>query len=306
VVFSEANLQPSANVTFSRKEAPLSTFVQEFANKFGLEYSYSNGYITFSKSKSSPSEGRIRGTVLEASGAPVVGAGVVIVQNPGVGTVTDLDGNFSISVARGQSLSISSVGYETKEVTVNSFSPMTIQLDVSSEYLDDVIVIGYGSAKKADLTGATSSVDGERIASKNTPQLSTQLQGMMAGVQVTRSTGDPSGGATIRVRGITTNSTNDPLVIIDGVPGSLDDVSASDVKDIQVLKDAASASIYGSRAAAGVILVTTKRAKTNEFRMNYNYEYGIDKPTAVPEFARAALWMSGMNEVAYIDAGTTS
>lgn len=305
VVYSEANIQPSTNVTFSRKEAPLSSFVQEFASKFGLDYSYSNGYITFSKGKATPSSGRLVGTVLESSGNPVMGAGVVIVQNPTVGTVTDLDGNFSLNVIKGQSLRISSVGYDTKEVTVNSFSPMTILLDVSSEYLDDVIVIGYGSAKKADLTGATSSVEGERIAAKSTPQLSTQLQGMMAGVQVTRSTGDPSGGATIRVRGITTNSTNDPLVIIDGVPGSLDDVSSSDVKDIQVLKDAASASIYGSRAAAGVILVTTKRAKTNEFRMNYNFEYGIDKPTAVPQFARAALWMTGMNEVSYNDAGTT-
>ncbi|MBR1926689.1 MAG: TonB-dependent receptor plug domain-containing protein, partial [Bacteroidales bacterium] len=299
VVYSEANIQPSASVTFSRREAPLSSFIQEFASKFGLEYTYSNGYITFKKERSASSSGRLRGTVLEASGAPVMGAGVVIAQNPNVGTVTDLDGNFSINVSRGQTLRISSVGYESKEVPVNSFSPMTIVLDVSSEFLDDVIVIGYGSAKKADLTGATSSVEGDRIAAKSTPQLSTQLQGMMAGVQVTRSTGDPSGGATIRVRGITTNSTNDPLVIIDGVPGSLDDISSSDVKDIQVLKDAASASIYGSRAAAGVILVTTKRAKSNEFRMNYNFEYGLDKPTAVPEFARAALWMSGMNEVSF-------
>src|SRR5690606_19607511 len=120
-------------------------------------------------------------------------------------------------------------------------------------------------ARKVDLTGSTASLSGERLANKNSPQLSTQLQGQMAGVQITRSSGDPSKGASIKVRGVTTMSTNDPLVIIDGVPGSLSDVASEDVKDIQVLKDAASAAIYGSRAAAGVILVTTKRAKVNEF-----------------------------------------
>ena len=247
----------------------------------------------------------ITGKVTDTAGQPLVGAGVVVVENPAAGTVTDLDGNYSITVALGQTLRFSSIGYVTKDIAVNSSAPIQVVLEDDMDVLDDVIVIGYGTARKADLTGATSSVDAKGLAVKNAAQLSKQLQGTMAGVQVTRSTGEPSSGATIRVRGITTTSTNDPLVIIDGVPGSLSDIASESVKDIQVLKDAASASIYGSRAAAGVILVTTTRAKVDDFRITYNGEFGIDKPTAVPEFARAALWMSGMNEVSYNDAGTT-
>ena len=140
---------------------------------------------------------------------------------------------------------------------------------------------------------------------KNTPQLANQLQGQMAGVQVTRSSGDPNSGATIRVRGVTTLSTNDPLVIIDGVPGTLGDIAPEDVKDIQVLKDAASAAIYGSRAAAGVILVTTKRARNKEFHLSYNMEYGIDAATTKPKFANAVQWMKGYNELAYNDGATS-
>ena len=247
----------------------------------------------------------ITGKVTDTAGQPLVGAGVLVVENPTTGTVTDLDGSYSITVTLGQTLRFSSIGYVTKDIAVNSSAPIQVVLEEDMDVLDDVIVIGYGTARKADLTGATSSVEGSRLSAKNVAQLSQQLQGTMAGVQVTRGTGDPSSGGTIRVRGITTTSTNDPLVIIDGVPGSLSDISSESVKDIQVLKDAASASIYGSRAAAGVILVTTNRAKVDDFRITYKGEFGIDKPTAVPEFARAALWMSGMNEVSYNDAGTT-
>lgn len=113
----------------------------------------------------------------------------------------------------------------------------------------------------------------------------------MAGVQVMRTTGDPSSSSEILIHGVTTMSDSSPLIIIDGVPGTLDDVDPSEVQDIQVLKDAASASIYGSRAAAGVILVSTKRAKNNQLKMSYNYEYGIDMPTAMPKYARARDWM---------------
>ena len=166
-------------------------------------------------------------------------------------------------------------------------------------------MIGYGTARKSDLTGATSSLSGEKLAMKNTPQLANQLQGQMAGVQITRSSGDPTASASIRIRGVTTLSTNDPLVIIDGVPGEMNEVAPEDVKDIQVLKDAASAAIYGSRAAAGVILITTKRAKTNQFHLSYNMEYGIDAATTKPKMANAVQWMTGYNELAYNDGATS-
>lgn len=243
----------------------------------------------------------VKGTVLDQNGQPVIGASVQVVEETATGTITDLYGKYSVLVKVGQTLKFSSIGFITKNVSVTSFADIDVILEEDVNLLDDVIVIGYGTARKSDLTGATSSVSGERIAKKNSPLISSQLQGSMAGVQVTRGSGEASTGGTIRVRGITTTSANDPLVIIDGVPGSLNDVAAENVKDIQVLKDAASASIYGARAAAGVILVTTKRADVNTFKLNYNYEYGIDTPTATPDWIGSADWMKGINELSYND-----
>ena len=247
----------------------------------------------------------LTGTVKDNDGNPLIGVGVILDGKPNVGTVSDENGNWSLTVPKGSTLQFSSIGYKTVTVAVGNRSVINVTMEEDINRLDDVIVIGYGTARKADLTGSTASVQGEKLAAKNTPNLSTQLQGLMPGVQVTRNTSDPAAGATIRVRGITTMSTNDPLVIIDGVPGSLDSVSPEDVKDIQVLKDAASAAIYGSRAAAGVILVTTKRAKNNDFSLSYNFEYGIDKATAIPQQASIVPWMIGLNELAYNDGASS-
>lgn len=246
----------------------------------------------------------ITGKVLDSNGDPVIGANVVE-KGTTNGSITDIEGSFNVHVAPGATLSISYIGYKPVEIKVGSSNTYTITLEEDTEALDEVIVIGYGTARKVDLTGSTSSLGGDKLRMKSTPQLSSQLQGQMAGVQITRSSGDPSAGATIRVRGVTTMSTNDPLVIVDGVPGTLVDIAPEDVKDIQVLKDAASAAIYGSRAAAGVILVTTKRAKDKEFHLSYNGEYGIDAPTAKPKFANAVQWMSGLNELAFNDGASS-
>lgn len=240
---------------------------------------------------------RVSGKVVDQNGAALPGVAVQLVENSSIGTVTDVDGYYAVTATEKNTLRFSSIGYVTLEVKVGTQTIINVTLNEDYDELDDAVVIGYGTARKADLTGSTSSLSGERLSVKSNPQLSSQLQGQMAGVQVTRSGGNPADGATIRVRGVTTMSTNDPLVIIDGIPGSLNDVAPEDVKDIQVLKDAASAAIYGSRAAAGVILVTTKRAKTDQFKLSYNFEYGIDTPTAVPEFLGAVDWMIGMNEI---------
>lgn len=243
----------------------------------------------------------IRGTVTDENGEPIIGASIALVEDATKGTIADQNGNFSLVASPGNTLRVSSIGFKTIDIKVGNQDVINIVLENDIDLLEDAVVIGYGTARKADLTGSTSSLTGERIKNTSSPQLSTQLQGQMAGVQVTRSTGDAGSGATIRVRGITTMSTNDPLVIIDGIPGSLGDVVSEDVQDIQVLKDAASAAIYGSRAAAGVILVTTKRAKSKDFHLNYNFEYGIDTPTTRPEFVNAVEWMDGANEMKFND-----
>jgi len=246
---------------------------------------------------------RISGVITDSYGETVIGANVTV-KNTTTGTITDMDGRFSLQVPDNAVLVISYVGYITQEIEVGSQTTLSIVLAEDSQSLNEVVVVGYGTARKSDLTGAMSSVKGDALLSRSTQQLSTAMQGQMAGVQVTRSSGEPGASASVRVRGITTLSENDPLVIVDGVPSSLNDVIASDVETMTVLKDAASAAIYGSRAAAGVILITTKRAKDRQFSFDYNYEFAVDKPTTRPKNGNVIDWMNVQNEVKWNDGAS--
>lgn len=266
----------------------------------GISYEIQGNQITLKKAQAALKR-TVSGKVTDNLGAPVIGAGVVLADDPTKGTITDENGNWALEAYPGNTLRISSIGMKTIDVPVTSESVINITMENDVDMLEDAVVIGYGTARKADLTGSTGSLNGDRLKNTNAAEISTQLQGQMAGVQVTRSTGDPASGSSIRIRGITTMSTNDPLIIVDGIPGSLSDVAAEDVQDIQVLKDAASAAIYGSRASAGVILVTTKRAKEKDFHLSYTLEYGIDTPTTRPEVVSAVEWMDGANEMKYND-----
>lgn len=235
----------------------------------------------------------------------MVGATVILVEDNTKGTFTDVDGNFEIAVAAGNTLQFSSVGYKTVNVKISTQTNLKVVLEEDLNQLEDVVVIGYGTARKGDLTGSISSVKGDNLVHRSTQQISTALQGQIAGVQVTRSSGGPGNSGTIRIRGVTTMSTNDPLIIVDGVPASnLNDVLASDVETMTVLKDAASAAIYGSRAAAGVILITTKRARTNEFSLDYNYEFALDTPTTRPTNGDAIDWLNIQNEIKWNDGAS--
>ena len=307
-VFSSQDVDTHKNITVESDNQPLGHVISQIVAGQGLAYTIEGKTIILRKA-SAPSaqqqaNKRITGVVKDANGEPVIGANIVV-NGTTNGTITDMDGNFVLDVPAGAILHVSYIGYSDKEIPVGSQTALAISLAEDSQALDEVVVIGYGTARKIDLTGSTSSLGGEKLRVKSSPQLSTQMQGQMAGVQITRTSGDPSAGSSIRVRGVTTLSTNDPLVIVDGVPGGLMDIAPEDVKDIQVLKDAASAAIYGSRAAAGVILVTTNRAKDKEFHLSYNMEYGIDKATTVPKFANAVQWMQGYNELTYNDGASS-
>ena len=186
---------------------------------------------------------------------------------------------------------------------VGNHNTIDIILQEDSELIDEVVVIGYGTAKKKDLTGAAANIKGDKVAERRTTQLATALQGAVSGVLVTRSSGEPGAGASnILVRGVTTIGDSSPLIVVDGIPvDNINDVNANDVESITVLKDAASASIYGSRAAAGVILVTTKRATEKDLRISYNFEYGIEIPTAQPKQVDFQRYLEMVNELKYND-----
>ncbi|WP_460941772.1 TonB-dependent receptor [Spirosoma daeguense] len=245
----------------------------------------------------------ITGTVVDEKNEALPGVSILM-KNTQRGTTTDKEGAFRLAVPdKSAVLVFSYVGYNTQEIAVGAQTVLTVKLIANDKSLEEVVVVGYGTQKKSDLTGAVGQVKGDIVAERNAVQLSQALQGTVPGLRVTRTGSEPNASATIRIRGITTIGTSDPLVIIDGVPGSLDRVNANDVESISVLKDAASASIYGSRAAAGVILVTTKRAAKGQPSFTYNYEYGIETPTRIPREVDAQTYMRTYNERTWNDNG---
>lgn len=213
---------------------------------------------------------QVSGKVTDVTGEPVIGAGVVV-ESSGNGVVTGLDGTFTVNASKGDRLSISSIGYVTKLVAVAE-SPMMIVLDMDNTMLDDVVVIGYGSVKRRDLTGAVSSVKGSDLAANPVSNVSQALQGRLSGVNVVSEDGRPGASVSVRVRGGgSVTQSNEPLYIVDGFPvGSISDIPASEIESIDVLKDASSTAIYGARGANGVILVTTRSAKAGRVKVSYD------------------------------------
>lgn len=248
----------------------------------------------------------VTGSVKNTSGESVPGV-TILVKGTTIGTITDSNGNYTLeNFTSGSTLVFSFVGMKTQEIKTAGKTNINLVMEDETIGLDEVIAIGYGTVKKQDLTGAVATIGGESIAERKTVRVSQALQGSMPGLMVTRSSSAADASATIRVRGITTISDSNPLVIVDGIPGTLDWINPDDIESLSVLKDAASASIYGSRAAAGVILVTTKRAKTGQLSLDYNYEYGIDKPTRLVEHADAQTYMRVLNERNWNDAGNVA
>lgn len=213
----------------------------------------------------------INGTVLDKKGEPIIGANIKV-KNTHLGVISDLNGNFTlVNVPKNAVLVISYVGYKEQEFKLGTQTNISIELDEDTEFLDEVVVVGYATQKKVNLTGSVSSVNIGDIAEKRpVTNLSSGLAGMAAGVSVTSSSNVPGNdNASILVRGQGTLNNAAPLVIIDGVESNINTVSPHDVESMTVLKDAASASIYGSRAANGVILITTKKGKTGRINVDY-------------------------------------
>ena len=246
----------------------------------------------------------LKGTVSDASG-PVVGA-MVLNKDNGKWATTDLSGNYTLSdVKKGQTLEFTFMGYLTKREVWNGQTPFDVTMVEDAVELEETVVIGYGSVKKKDLTGAVGVVNDKIISQQSTSQLSQSLQGVVPGLSVTRSSSMPGASATIKVRGITTMSDSSPLILVDGMAvSSLDNVATEDVRQITVLKDAASAAIYGARAASGVILITTKEASEGQLQIGYNGEVSVITPTEFPDYRTGVLdYMNDFNEYSWNDAG---
>ena len=217
----------------------------------------------------------ILGTVTDDAGEPVIGASVVEKGNPQNGTITNIDGQFTLKVSEGTPIIISYIGYVTQEV--RAAAGMNVVLKEDAQTLQDVVVIGYGVQKKSVVTASIAKVSADDLDGKTRLRAEDALKGMAAGVSVTSASGQPGSKSMIRIRGIGTINSSEPLYIIDGMPtdqNGMESVNPNDIESIEVLKDAASGAIYGARAANGVILVTTKKGKIGKAQINYNFSYG--------------------------------
>ena len=233
----------------------------------------------------SQNAGNVKGHVTDSSGEPLIGVSI-LVKGTTNGTVTDLDGNFTLSVREGEVLRVSYVGYAIQEVPVALGKQMRIILEEDTEVLDEVVVVGYGTQKRVNLTGAVSVVTADELASKPVMSTAQAIAGLAPGLSVVQNSGRPGTGATVKIRGTGTFSSagTDPLVLIDGLSGSMDDVDPNDIQSISFLKDAASASIYGNRAANGVILIETKKGAQGKTTVSYSNSFGWQKATELPDF----------------------
>ncbi|MDR0743949.1 MAG: TonB-dependent receptor [Tannerella sp.] len=238
---------------------------------------------------------RITGTVVDQAGEPVIGANV-IEKGTTNGTTTDVDGKFSLNAAANAILQISYIGYVTQEIPVKNRNNLTITLLEDLQTLDEVIVIGYGIKVKGALTGAISKVDNQIFETRPLTNAMSALQGAMPGVTVTRGSGRPGAeNYNLQIRGLSSYSGNKPLILIDGVPGDMNYINPNDIADITVLKDAA-ASIYGARAADGVLLVTTKKGKSGKPSLQYSGNFGVKMPHYLKKMANTIEFVDMYNE----------
>ena len=245
---------------------------------------------------------KVSGTVVDATG-PVIGASIME-KGTSNGTVTDLDGNYSLSVGPNATLVVTYVGFKPYEVRVGNESRIDVTLEEDNTNLDEVVVIGYGTQKKKLITGATVQVKGEDIAKLNTTNALEAMQSSTPGVQITSSSNQPGKGYKVYIRGIGTTGNSAPLYVIDGVAGgSLDDINPADIESIDVLKDAASAAIYGARAANGVILVTTKQGKAGKIEISYNGAVGWSNAYKRPQLLNAQQFMTIIDEYTFNTSG---
>ena len=247
----------------------------------------------------------VKGTVSDESGEPIIGA-TVKVQGSNEGAITDFDGNYSVKAASDATLNFSYVGYVSQQVKVGGKTTINVTLTEDNTTLNDVVVIGYGTMKKKLVTGATVQVKGDDIAKLNTTNALEAMQSSTPGVQITQTSSQPGKGYKVYIRGIGTTGNSSPLYVIDGVAGgSLDDINPADIESIDILKDAASAAIYGSRAANGVILVTTRQGKAGKVEISYNGAIGWSNVYKRPQLLNASQYMKLMDEYTYNTSGQT-
>ena len=315
VFYSNALLDDSQTISVDFEAAELAEVMTVALRGKQLDWVVKNKYIVLQKSaanstpkrdnaESAALKAQISGRVTDETNGPLPGVSVKI-KGSTTGTQTDNDGRYQITATNNDILTFSYLGYAPQEIPVGAQTIINVQLKVANQDLGEIVIVGYGKQQKTSLTGSVSQISGKDIAVRPVGQTSAALQGMAPGVTVRQSSGRPGGDAgTIRIRGVGTLSDPNPLVMIDGIEGSMNNIDPNLIESISVLKDAASSSIYGSRAANGVILITTKRANVDQVGISYNNYIGWQNPTNMPDIVDALDHMLLTNE-AYVNTGRT-
>lgn len=303
--YNSDDIDNNRHISIKANDRLVPEILDELIKDNDLTYKITDKHIIITKAGQKLQQTKqVSGIVTDEYGDPVIGANVVE-KGATNGVITDIDGKFSIMVQPEAILQISYIGYFTQEISMKNRTTLTVTLREDTQTLDEVVVVGYGVQKKENLTGAISAVKGSDLIKRPVGQTSMALQGIAPGVTITQSSGQPGQDhGTLRIRGIGTLNNSDPLVLVDGVAMNLNSVDPNVIESVSVLKDAASASIYGSRAANGVILVTTKRASGKEFSVSYNGYAGWQTPTDLPDKVGAIDHMTMLNE-AYTNVGRT-
>ncbi|MBB5437873.1 TonB-linked SusC/RagA family outer membrane protein [Pedobacter sp. AK017] len=251
----------------------------------------------------------IKGKVTDQNGGPLPGVSIKL-KGSNLGTMSDSNGNYALSLPEGTgTLVFSFIGFAQQEIAVNGQSTINVVLKEEDKALTEVVVVGYGTQKKVNLTGAVSNVSGTELTTRQAPNTTSLLQGRMPGVQVTQNSGQPGAeAASIQIRGMGTFSkaSNDPLILIDGIEGNLNNVNPNQIESVSVLKDAASAAIYGSRAANGVILVTTKSGKAGRLNIDYSYNFGSQRATSIYDRITNSVEFMELLNKAILHTGTSA
>lgn len=300
------NVERKVNVAVEGKS--ISEVLDNLFKNAGISYTISDRQIVLNKKESLTSAQQsnwVTGVVTDEYGDPIIGANV-IEKGTTNGIITDLDGKFTINVNPGAVLQFSYIGYMTREITVKDQSVLSIKLSEDTQALNEVVVVGYGVQRKVTTTGAVTKLEGDDLNKMTVVNVTKALQGMSPGITIVDRGGAPgSDDPEIYLRGVGTTGNANPLVLVDGIEMSLSQIPSSEIDNISVLKDAASASIYGSRAAHGVILVTTKRGKEGKVRLSYDGSIGFQDRAVKAEQVSAREYMTMVNE-SLINAGGVS
>ncbi|GAA6255519.1 TonB-dependent receptor [Bacteroides sp. f07] len=305
VAYSRTIVNPERIVSFQAKDKDLSKVLDDLFAGTNVAYEIGEKKI-YLKAKEAPvtSQGnqqtkKITGTVTDTKGEPVIGASV-LVKGAGTGTVTDVDGNFTLDAPTDALLAVSYIGYKTQEVKVGSKNSYSIQLQDDTEILDEVVVVGYGVQKKSSLTGAVASISSQDISKQVSSNVASTLQGRTPGVDIVQQAGVAGADVNIVIRGAASFGATEPLYVIDGAfsNAGLSSLNPNDIESIEVLKDGAAAAIYGSRAANGVVLITTKKGKSGKPVIQIDGSFAFQKTTNIPEFLNASEWREFANMVA--------